>query len=68
MTVRRLESHLHIVASRHYLKSWRTLGAHTTCDRLASLLTPLDGAKDVTTHLQKDIIVSPKKERDRVTS
>jgi hypothetical protein len=68
MPVRRLKSHLNIVACGHNLIAWWPLGTYAAGDRLAGRLTQLCVERDVTTHLEKDVVVSAKEERDRVPS
>jgi hypothetical protein len=69
MSVRRLKSHLNVVARSHNLIAWRSLDTYAASDRLAGLLIPQNVGKGaVTTHLKRNVIVSAKEERDRVPS
>ena len=70
MTVRRLESRLHVVASSHHFVLGWALGRDTGRDRLRSSGYQKWGISGggIPAHLELDVIVRPKEQRDRVAA
>ncbi len=66
MTVRRLKSHLHIVACGHDFITWWPLIAHTASNRLPDSFKTLAVSSGGRTYLQQYVRVSAKEEGERV--